>query len=131
MERSKGVCVVFLCVLALAFLISACGFDAYTLNGFKLYRRDTGIVVLVDNRVSYRPEVISGNIEKVSLEGDYIIGFANSITEVDGVVTPGGYFVFNTRTEQGVEGMKLSELKIFINKHLGIGQLPNLKPVRL
>lgn len=125
---------VFLCIIT--FL--ACGRRLNLPNGYSLKRTqnrsDGGVIGLQgpiehDGKIWSRPEVVFPVIKKYSVYKNYIFGFADSIEEFDGFVTPGGYFVCNTKTGEVKQGLSKKELISYAKSQLGLSEIPELLSV--
>ena len=98
-----------------------------TFGDYSVYTRDKGEVVIIDNKRKSRTEVINPDIERMAILDNLVIGKAVKIKEVDGYITPGGYFLLNIETKQIKEGMNLRELKELLAKKYQISELPKLE----
>lgn len=102
-------------------------------NGFSIKRRDTGKYEIVSppyaaaNGVTSSSGVISPDVTKFAVLGDVVVGFAERIKEVDGFMTPGGYFLLDTKTKEAKEGMGLDELKKLLASKYQIDEVPKLE----
>jgi hypothetical protein len=124
----------FMTCMLVSLSLVACGKEAGDLpNGFSIKRRDTGKYEIVSppytaaNGVTSASGVVSPDITKVAVLGDVVVGFAEKVKEADGFMTPGGYFLLNTKTKEAKEGMGLDEWKKLLASKYQINEEPDLE----
>ena len=96
-------------------------------NGYSLYKRSKGGLVIVDGNSKSRLEVINPDIQRLSVLGDLVVGEAREVKEIDGYITPGKYFLLDTKTKSSKEGLTMNELKNLLANRYGVSEVPKLK----
>lgn len=123
----------FMVCMLVSLSLVACGKPEELPNGFSIKRRDTGKYEIVSppyvaaNGVTSSSGVISPDVTKVAVLGDLVVGYAEKVKEADGFITPGGYFLLDTKTKKTTEGMGLSELKQLLTSEYQVHEEPKFK----
>lgn len=118
----------FICIL----VFGVCSCDCYVIkHPYALYEDNFSYVSIIDVLPETSSATIQPHILEYAVFEEWIIGRTVEVVfemeEGRKFCTPEGYFVFNTNTKERLDGMSKSEFDAFLQKNLGIKEIPRMR----